>query len=78
MRAALLVVLVVAACSTAQPATRTAAEVHDSLVWERDFTRDLRRQSTGRIRRLDSIYARIDARRVEKLAGLDSLLRGGR
>lgn len=70
-----LLLVVVAACTPAQSAPRTAAEVHDSLVWERDYTLDLRRQSTGRIRRLDSIYARIDARRVEKLSYLDSLLR---
>lgn len=75
MKRALLLLVVVAACRSAQPAERTRAQVRDSLVWEREFTADLRVQSNGRIRRLDSIYARIDARRVEKLAVLDSLLR---
>ena len=64
----------VAACSTAQPASRTPAERRDSLVWERDFTISLRQKSTAHIRRLDSTYALIDRRRVEKLASLDSLL----
>lgn len=71
-RALLLLALV--GCATAEPATRTPAQVRDSLVYERAMTESLRVQSTARIRRLDSIYARIDRRRVVKVRDIDSLL----
>lgn len=69
-----LLLVTALACTPAQSAPRTATEVRDSLVWERDFTITLRQKSNARIRRLDSVYALIDRRRVEKLTYLDSLL----
>jgi len=70
---AIAIALLVAACNNA-PRVRTTAEVRDSLVFERQMLDSLRARSQAKIRHLDSDYALIDRRRVERIRALDSLL----
>jgi len=63
----------VAACNN-PPRVRTTAEVRDSLLFERQMLDRLRARSQAAIRRLDSDYALIDRRRVERTRVVDSLL----
>jgi len=71
----IVIALLVAACSTPPPrVARTAAEVRDSLLFERQFLDRVRARSQAQIRHLDSMYALIDRRRVESIRWVDSLL----
>jgi len=71
----IVIALLVAACSTPPPrVARTAAEVRDSLLFERQLLDLVRARSQAKIRHLDSVYALIDRRRVESIRWVDSLL----
>jgi len=71
----IVIALLLAACSSPPPrVVRTAAEVRDSLLYERQFLDRVRARSQAKIRHLDSMYALIDRRRVERIRWVDSLL----
>ena len=71
----IVIALLVAACSSPPPrVVRTPAEVRDSLLYERQLLDRVRARSQEKIRHLDSMYALIDRRRVERIRWVDSLL----